>query len=294
VSIDFHGLPARLLSNDYLHLAYLEGAGPRIVHLSLAGAGDNIMAELPDLTIDTPAGPYRLYGGHRLWHAPEAMPRTYVLDDGGCTVQEAPGGAIILGPVEAETGIRKQIQLQLAHDRAAVTVTHRLENLGPWGVELAPWAITQLRLGGTAILPQTRHALDGAGLLPNRNLALWPYARLADPRLSLHDDLWLLQANADSHAIKIGYMNRVGWAAYLTGRLLFVKRFGAWPDLPHVDFGCNCECYCRDRFIELETIGPLVRLQPGESVTHVEEWELIETDVSADDLAGIRRLVASL
>jgi len=61
-----------------------------------------------------------------------------------------------------------------------------------------------------------------------------------------------------------------------------------------VDFGCNCECYCRDRFIELETIGPLVRLQPGESVTHVEEWELIETDVSADDLAGIRRLVASL
>lgn len=294
MSTDFHGLPARTLSNGYLDVRFLEQAGPRIVHLSLAGNDDNVMAELPDLSIETPAGPYRLYGGHRLWHAPEAMPRTYVLDDGGCTVQEAPGGVIILGPVEAETGIRKQIQLQLAHDRAAVTVTHRLENLGPWGVELAPWGITQLRLGGVAILPQLRQALDPTGLLPNRNLVLWPYSQLADSRLSLHDDLFLLRGQAHADAIKIGYMNRMGWAAYLTGRVLFVKRFDSHPDLPHVDFGCNCESYCRDRFIELETVGPLVRLEPGQSVTHEEEWELIETDVSADDLEGIRRLVPTL
>ncbi len=94
-------------------------------------------------------------------------------------------------------------------------------------MELAPWAITQLRLGGVAFFPQTVGKLDGPGLLPNRNLVLWPYTRLADPRLSLNDDLHLIHANPDPHAVKIGYLNRAGWAAYLSGGVLFVKRWKA-------------------------------------------------------------------
>ncbi len=71
-------------------------------------------------------------------------------------------------PGTAGTGIRKQIALQLAHDRAAVTVTHRLENLGPWGVELALRGDHSAPAGrrGDPCRPGT-HFLDGAGLLPN-------------------------------------------------------------------------------------------------------------------------------
>ncbi len=294
VSPSFHGLRTRSLTNGRLNLEYLDEAGPRIVHLSRAGTDENLMAEVPDIGIPTAYGTFRLYGGHRLWHSPEAMPRSYVPDDGGCIAELIPDGVLLSGPVETPTGIKKSLRVQLAPDRAAVTVTHRLENCGSWPVELAPWAITQLRLGGVAIFPQTQGKLDGPGLLPNRNLVLWPYTRLADPRLSLNDDLCLLHADPDAHPVKIGYLNRAGWAAYLTGGVLFVKRWTPQPEAEHVDFGCNCESYCNDRFIEVETVGPLASLAPGETATHMEEWELLSTEGIAPTLDGVRELVTQL
>lgn len=71
-------------------------------------------------------------------------------------------------------------------------------------------------------------------------------------------------------------MSRAGRIAYHYGDLTFVKRWAPQPGRPHVDFGCNAEVYSGDRHVELETLGPLVRLEPGEGVEHVEEWEIIE------------------
>ena len=142
-----------------------------------------------------------------------------------------------------------------------------------------------------AVFPQVAGPLDKAGLLPNRNLVLWPYTRLADPRLSLNDDLHLIHAQADAQPVKIGYLNRAGWAAYLTGGVLFVKRWEPCPDAAHVDYGCNCESYCNDRFIEVETLGPLARLEPGQSTSHVEKWELHRAEGVEQTLDGARGLV---
>ncbi len=294
MSPSFHSLRTRSLSNGRLYLEYLEEAGPRIVRLSLASTDDNLMAEVPDLGMSTPYGRFNLYGGHRLWHSPEEMPRSYVPDDEGCSAEPIPDGVRLSGPIEGPTGIRKSIQLQLNPHRAAVTLTHRLENCGLWTVKLAPWALTQLRLGGVAIFPQTQGKLDGPGLLPNRNLVLWPYTRLADPRLSLKDDLCLIHADPDAHPVKIGYLNRAGWAAYLSGGVAFVKRWTPEPEAEHVDFGCNCESYCNDRFIEVETVGPLAPLAPGQSVTHVEKWELHSAEGVPHTLDGIRELIKQI
>jgi hypothetical protein len=131
-----------------------------------------------------------------------------------------------------------------------------------------------LPLGGVAILPQTTGAIDEHGLLPNRNLALWPYTRIADLRLELGDDLIQIRAKADLPALKIGFMNRRGWLGYLRNGLLFIKRFQPQPVQVHSDFGCNAEIYCNDESIELETLGPLTRMEPGQSVMHVEIWEV--------------------
>ncbi len=52
-----------------------------------------------------------------------------------------------------------------------------------------------------------------------------------------------------------------------------VKRFAPHADQPHPDFNCNAEVYCNAQFIELETLAPLVKLAPGQAVTHDETWE---------------------
>ena len=101
-------------------------------------------------------------------------------------------------------------------------------------------------------------------------------------------------AQAVRNAVKIGYLNRAGWAAYLSGSVLFVKRWTPDPEAEHVDFGCNCESYCNDRFIEVETLGSFAPVDPGQSVTHVEEWELYGAEGIPHTLDGIRELIKRL
>jgi hypothetical protein len=294
MSREFYGLLTRTLANKHLRLDYLTTAGPRIVRLSLAGSDDNLFAEVADIKIPTPYGDYSLFGGHRLWHSPEAMPRSYMPDNDAPKVADLPDGVRLTSAVEPGTGIRKCIELQLEPDRPAVTVTHRLENQGVWPVELAPWAISQMRLGGVAVLPQIQGKLDLAGLLPNRNLVLWPYTRLSDRRLSLNDDFVFVSADALTSPVKIGYFNRNGWVGYLVGGVFFVKRFEVQPALAHPDFGCNVESFCNDRFIEIETVGPLQRLEPGQAAVHVERWELYPVPSVSPTPEGVRAMLENL
>jgi hypothetical protein len=129
---------------------------------------------------------------------------------------------------------------------------HCLKNEGLWPIELAPWAITQLRLGGTAILPQPQGPADAGGFLPNRRLALWPYTRWSDPRLKLHAAAIIIHGQALLPPVKVGALNPLGWLAY-AGRTVFIKRLAARKH-PIPRPGCNAEIYRNDRFIELESL----------------------------------------
>jgi len=40
------------------------------------------------------------------------------------------------------------------------------------------------------------------------------------------------------------------------------------------DLGCCFETFTNADFLELETLGPLATLRPGDSVTHTERWSL--------------------
>ncbi len=267
---DYYGQPTARLENDYLILDYLTQGGPRIVRLIPKVLGENLLAETPDYELPSPYGPYRLWGGHRLWHAPETAARTYVPDDSGLRVVNVPDG-VVLTHDEPRTGIRKEVAITMPRDAPTVHLVHRLTNTGLWSVELAPWAITQLRLGGTAVLPTTG-AADDEGLLPDRLIALWPYSRWDDPRFRPGEAAIEIVTQAIARPFKLGYLNRAGWLAYRYGGVTFTKRWTPQPERPHVDFGCNAEVYTNDRHLELETLGPLVRLAPGETVEHVEEW----------------------
>ncbi|HEY5157691.1 MAG TPA: hypothetical protein VII93_06985 [Anaerolineales bacterium] len=271
---NFLGFPTHVLENRFLRLETLTG-GARIVHLSYKG-GPSLFAELSK-EIDTEYGTFRFLGGHRLWHSPESMPRTYLPDLSVAQVDELPDGIRITCPPEPGAGIVKAIDVRLDPHQAFVHVHHELRNEGFWMVECAPWALTMFRLGGTVILPQTSGNVDAGGLLPNRQLVLWPYTKINDLRLDLNDDFILLRGNPDLPPVRIGYFNSLGWIAYWIDGVLFVKRFDPKPGAPHPDGGCNAETYCSDEFVELETLGPLTRLDPGKSIVHDETWELYDS-----------------
>ena len=278
-TIKFLDLDCVPLENSSLSLLVAQSVGPRIVSVRFNG-GDNLFAELPDFIVERPDGNnYRFIGGHRLWHAPENMPRTYAPDDKPVEIIPTQDSLSIMQQVEVQTGIEKSMRVSLVGNKPQVIVRHTLTNRGLWPVECAPWAITQLKSGGVAILPQ---AQDQTDLLPNRTLTLWPYTDIANPHVTWDNRFILVRAQMQT-AFKVGFPNPRGWLAYWLGGTLFVKRATLDAQAAYYDFGSSSECYCNDRFLELETLAPISTLAPGESATHTETWELYaDVDFPAD------------
>lgn len=277
---DFHGEPTRTLENQFVQLEYLANSA-RIVRFSLKGK-ENLFADLGLTPVQTPYGNFYFRGGHRFWHAPEAMPRTYIPDNEGAAINEIPNGVRIEMPAEAWTHIAKSVEIRLNPDQPQIILRHELRNAGAWVVELAPWALTMFRQGGVAIFPQPIGNVDATGLLPNRQFTLWPYASLNDPRVMLRDDFVLVHAEPKLPPFKFGYFNRHGWMGYWLDGIFFVKRFDVSTTAQaYPDGGCNAESYLNDQFIELETLGPLTKIEPGDAIFHNETWE-IYTELRSD------------
>ena len=77
-------------------------------------------------------------GGHRLWHAPEAKPRTYALDNVPVPWEQLGEFGLRLTPnPETENGIQKQLEISVAAQDNLVSLTHRLTNR-PWPIERPP------------------------------------------------------------------------------------------------------------------------------------------------------------
>lgn len=271
---DFQGEQTFFLENEHVKLEYLKNS-IRIVRLFPYGK-ENIFAELERTPLSTAYGDFYFRGGHRLWHAPERMPRTYIPDNEGAKISNITNGVRIEMPPEPWTQIEKAIEIELDPEKPRIFLRHELRNKGSWGVELAPWALTMFKLGGVGIFPQAEGNVDDAGLLANRGLSIWPYMTVEDQRFTLRDDFILIHATSNLPPLKFGYYNPHGWVAYWIDRVLFVKHFDVRNDVVYPDNGCNSECYCNDKFIELESLGELTKVAPGETVRHNELWEIYE------------------
>ncbi|HNB41156.1 MAG TPA: hypothetical protein PLG52_06630 [Anaerolineales bacterium] len=274
------------LKNNFFELEYLTHS-LRISGITPHGK-TNLLADLSHQPpVPTPYGDFYFRGGHRLWHAPEAMPRTYVPDTGEIKITNIPNGVVLETETEPGANIRKRIEIKLAVDTPSLTLTHTLFNDGLWTLELAPWAITQFRLGGIAILPMPTEKVDDAALLPNRQISFWTYTRLNDKRLSLRDEFSLFHAESSLPPFKMGYFNPHGWLAYYIDGVLFKKTFNASTLAPYPDNNCNAELFCNDEFVELESLGPLTKLEPGASVQHQETWEILDANALPQDIQNL-------
>jgi hypothetical protein len=293
-TVRFAGHDCVKLENDALTLWVTQSVGPRIIGLALQG-GANLLAELPNETLTCPdEATFSFYGGHRLWHAPEHLRRTYIPDDVPVAITDTESGILVTQPIEAQTGIQKSLTITLPGQDAHVIVDHTLHNRGAALVELAPWAITQLRPGGVAIMPQPSEPADEHGLLPNRHFVLWPYTEINSPHIKWGDRYVFVEATMQSGALKIGFPNPAGWLAYFVEDTLFVKHAAYQPEAPYFDRGSSSECYCNPRFLELETLGPRTKLAPGASVTHRETWTLYSGMPFRADEAAMQELVDEL
>lgn len=276
--IDFGGWPnCYRVKNETIELVITTDVGPRIIFFGFEG-GHNEFAILPSDSGPVGGDEFRLYGGHRLWHAPEAMPRTYYPDNQPVQVERAPGLLRTTAPIEKTTGIQKQIDILMDGDGPHVCVIHRLFNHSVWPIELAPWALTVCAPGGVGIMPLPPEGEHAANLLPTTSISMWAYTKVTDPRWTWGDRFILLRHDPESdNPQKVGLYSPDGWAAYANREHLFVKTFAVREDAIYPDRGVTTELYTDASILEVETLGPMTRLEPGTTVEHIEDWYLVDS-----------------
>ena len=262
------------LSNGEVDLIATLEVGPRIIFFGPPG-GDNVFKNYDEMMGKSGEKDWKIRGGHRLWVAPENMDITYCPDNGPVDWKPIGKNGVRLTPKpETAVGFQKQLDIVLDAKAAHVRITHRIENIGGKTVHMAPWAVSVMAPGGFAIIPQPKPIPHPQGLLPNRQLVLWPFTNLQDGRYYLGVNYFALSQDNSKGPTKIGLVNQQKSAAYLRGGLLFVKTFPYQQDKPYVDKGANFETFANKDMLELESVGPLVKLAPGQKVEHVEDWYL--------------------
>ncbi len=295
--VDFGGWPNCIrLSNGEIELIATTDVGPRIIRLGFVG-GQNLFHNFP-ATLGRVGDPeWHSYGGHRFWHAPEVFPRTYTPDNVPVD-HEWDGLTLTLRSDDLPNRIEKEIRVTLSPTAPRIEIAHRIINRNPWAVELAPWALSVMASGGRAIYPQEDYKPHPDCLVPARPLVLWHFTDMTDPRWT-----WgrrYIQLRQDPSATtkqKVGLLNSKGWAAYTLGGDVLITRYPYRAGANYADMGCNTETYTDHDMLEVETLGPLTRLEPGAHVDYSESWLLAKVDcgpTDADIDAHILPLVGNL
>jgi len=273
--IHYGGWPGCVrLYNKAVEMIVTTDVGPRIIHFGFIG-DRNILYVSPEDSGKTGGNDWRIYGGHRLWIAPEAIPLSYHPDNSDVEYAFRNGSLTITANRESTSGIRKEMQITLSAGSNEATVVHRLTNENPFDIQLSVWAISALAPGGCVIVPQEPYGEGNDFLLPARPLALWQYTKMNDPRWMWGEKYILAKHDAAlASEQKIGILNKQGWAAYYLNKTLLIKKFEYNAHALYPDYGCNNEIYINGDFLELETLGPLITLAAGKTAMHIEQWEL--------------------
>ena len=261
------------LTNGEVELVVTSDLGPRIIRYGFVG-GQNLFVELEEDLGKTGGDNWRLYGGSRLWVAPEDRVYSYGADNDPVEIEISGNKLSAQAPVE-HTGVQKRIDVELAASGSEVRVTYGLANRTIWPLRIAPWVLTMMNRGGVGITTLPPRGTHPEILAPTNPLILFAFTNMSDSRWSWLEKYIALRQDPDnSDPEKIGLYNPATRGAYLLNSELFVKKFEAPEGEEYPDMGSSFEIFTNESFLELETLGPMRTLQPGESVDHLEVWSL--------------------
>jgi hypothetical protein len=277
------------LANGEVELLITTAVGPRVVRFGYIGE-KNLFAEFEEQKGGSGEAEWMIRGGHRLWVAPEVSPVTYELDNVPIEAEEIPNGIRTIQPTDSLSGIHKTMDITLDPESNTVRVIHTITNENENAVDAAPWALSVMAPDGMAVIPMPAHIPHTDRLTHNQEWSIWGYTDFSDPRWTLGSRYVFFRQDRTRGPNKLGVAHREGWVGYLLDEFLFTKYFTYEEGATYPDAGMNFETFSNEEMLEVESLGALVHLAPGESASHTEEWKLsrgvahVDTEDDADQL----------
>jgi len=245
--------------------------GLRILFFARAGH-ENVFFEQPADAdyLTTPEG-WRIYGGTRLWFAPESE---YPL----CQPEAQPisyawvGGSLVLTQNEDKAlHLVKEIEISEAKNDSSVSIRYRVTNTGSDPLVGAPWAVSVMREGGVFTAPFAAET-DELSDKPERILSLWNTTSLGDERLTFTEDSVVVRQKPLDAYFKLGLYSAAKSGSYTLPDQTFTKEFPVSKEELYPDGGVNLEIFCCRWMLEFETLAPMRILLPGDTAEHTERW----------------------
>ena len=267
------------VSNDEVELVVTGDVGPRIIRYGFIG-GQNLFKEFPDQLGKSGERELQLRGGDRVWKAPEDSIASWSPDNEPVEITTSAAGLVATSPIDPRTNLQKVIEVALEPVGSRVRVSHRIVNRSLFALQFSAWALTMMAQGGTAVTAFPARGKHPENLEPTNPLVMWAYTDLSDKRFSFTRKYLVLRQDPTNKAPdKVGLFSSLTWAAYMLDNEAFVKLAEADPRKQYPDFGCSFEMFTNDECLELETLGPLAPVAPGEAAEQVETWSLFRNVV---------------
>ena len=278
------------ISNGTIEAVVTTDVGPRIISFGFCG-GQNMFR------VDTEragkwSGPEYdayfgegtvsyLYGGHRLWITPERRPETNYPDNEPVDVSFDGDSVVFTAKEQRRNDIQLSFVVTMAAQGAQMKVSSRVKNVRDTAQEFAVWTIAAMHQNGLAVMKQADNDRD---LQHNRVLSLWTYTNPSDYRLYLGKRFMSVKQDPGAdRPFKIGTNNRCGKAAYALGDDVFVKEYATDHDnCTYPDGGVSFEAYTDRYLLEMESLGEVKTVAPGETAEMNETWTMLKNPGTPD------------
>jgi Domain of unknown function (DUF4380) len=304
----FLGWPALRLDNGTISAVVVPDIGGRVLQFWLGEHACLFVNQNLAGRLFTPAenwgdgtmSSWKNYGGNKTWPAPQgwdgpnqwAGPPDPVLDSGRFEVLVAePLRVVVQSPPDARTGLQITRAMELELHSARGTLRRTMRNVSDRPVRWSLWDVTQLdcanldgsaRAGCRITIP-----LNPASRLPGGYAVL--YGQADNPQWR-RDRAGLLDVEYSGALGKVGLDSQAGWVAFsdTAGDWVFAHQFSVTPEAEYPDGGATVEVWTqgpgvaagvdfsqphlRGLFMEMEVLGPLVELAPGESSSMALMW----------------------
>jgi hypothetical protein len=289
----YQGWPGCVTLSNGLVRAVLVPQVGRVLHFSLKGM-PNVLWENAEAwgklqSADSDAtGNYVNFGGAKLWVAPQSKwgalwtvwPPHYALDSGPCRTAIAKDGSVLLeGLPSATARVRMDRRASLRGNSAQFVYT--MSNVSDTPVEWGIWMVANVKPGGRTFIP----FVDAPGLWSGEKDRKIPDS-LNWKRLG---GVLCMDFKEGKEGSKIFSLSPEGWMAYVVEGQAFFITYAPDPGAVQPEGEAPTEIFRGKEFVELEHVGPLARLAPGEKTVLTERWHLLRLPAGLDDpeaLAG--------
>ncbi|MCC4211260.1 hypothetical protein [Leeuwenhoekiella parthenopeia] len=199
--------------------------------------------------------------------------------------------ATMTSPIDTVLGLKLIREFILDSESSRLTCTQTIENTGNIPQAYAHWSRTLAKGGGICLIPIAQNKRLPQGYALYRDQQTIDFNPV--PEKNIRKRNGILEILGPTSVPKFAIESDAGWIAYIhQNDLLFIKTFPVYPDKLYGDMLSNQVSiwYYKNEKCEIEPLGPLEVIKPGQRISFTETWDLLAYEFPKNKLTPLNQI----